>query len=349
MLKIARLGTAMLCALFLLFPPVARSEPDGANMLDRMIAAWEGGQLRDVGYYAATSADVPAYYLLAVAWGKNDLPADRAGRVGRALLGRLTADAARDGACVGWGIGAPLDAFGDGSVNPPETIYLYTTARVVMALLEAERQQLIVLDDALLEGVSCTLRTLFDFRPAIPAITYSNNANDRGYVVYNVFADLARAGIALARRLNDDLLLEIARQSCDVLIRRQRDDGALPYMEGGDDNDGSHHAMVVAGLFECARSFATPLEPALRSARLLLDEFIGAAGERIEAHPYQEWMLGEALVAFRMACEIVAEYCTAIDTIAAHLRARERDGLINNDNARYQSWLAAGVAYARVR
>lgn len=327
----------------------AQAERSGPDLLNRMIAAWEDGRTSETDYYATTSADVPAYYLLAVAWGKADLPADRVARDSRALLARLAADAVRAGACTGWGIGAPLDAFDDGTVNPQETIYLYTTARVTMALLEAERHGLTTLDDGLLQGISCTLRTQFEFDPAVPRLRYSNNANDERYVVYNVFADLARAGIALGRRLKDESLMQVAEKACNVLIRRQREDGSLPYLEGGVDNDGTHHAMVVAGLFDCAQTFSLPMEPALRGARLLMDEFIGAHGELIARHPYKEWMLGESLIALRLVCGQATDLCSGIDAIAAYLHRHEKDGLINNANPRYQSWLAAGVAFAGVR
>lgn len=320
-----------------------------AGLLDGMISAWESGRASDMSYFAGTSADTPANYLLALAWGGKALAADRVHRDAAALFRTLQSDEIHAGDCIGWGIGAPLDAFSDGSVNPADTIYLYTTARVAIALLQAEKAHLVVLDRHLLDGVSCTLRTLFDFDPAVPRLHYSNNPNDARYVVYNVFADLARAEILLGERLHDPRLFNMARAACEVLQKRQRPDGSLPYFEGGQDNDAVHHAMVLIGLYKCAAAFAGTYAPAVLAARLLVEHFLGMNGETIDSLPNLGWALGESLVGLQLVCARDHRYCRYLPVIGRYIVSHDKDGMVGNKNPRFQSWLAAGVAYAGER
>ncbi len=57
----------------------------------------------------------------------------------RALLSRLEELAIPVGTGVGWGLAEPWDAFNDGSVNPRETVYSYTTARASWLFVDASQ------------------------------------------------------------------------------------------------------------------------------------------------------------------------------------------------------------------
>lgn len=57
----------------------------------------------------------------------------------RELLRRLEELATPVGTGVGWGLSEPWDAFNDGSENPRETVYSYTTARASWLFVEASQ------------------------------------------------------------------------------------------------------------------------------------------------------------------------------------------------------------------
>ena len=313
--------------------------------LRRMLDAYERGAVDGTEYYGGTSADVQANYLTAYANASDALSPDARAR-SNTILDELTAKSIHKGDCVGWGIGVPLDAFGDGTINPADTIFLYTTSRVILAETEAIRAGTIDTDQRQRQQEACALKSLFHFDPTIPRLQYSDNPNDAKYLVFNVFADLGRAALALNRDLDDPSLVAMARDACRVLAESADEAGYVPYFKGRGDTDPTHHAMVIVGLFECATALNTSFAPALRASDYLVSNYIGAKGERISPQPDQEWAVGEGLRAMTLACAHSVKYCPAVDAYLRYVVDHEKDGLVNNNDLRFQSWLAAGMAYA---
>lgn len=113
------------------------------------------------------------------------------------LLDRLEAlsTSTADGS-PGWGLSFPFDAFADGTVNPPGTIYAYTTAHAGLAAMDAYDvlAQPRALD--LARGAAATLlsRTCCSRADGDVSVWYSDRAADHhpGFEVHNV------SGLALA-------------------------------------------------------------------------------------------------------------------------------------------------------
>lgn len=329
--------------LWMVAVPAFAGEKAPSSALNRMLAAREAGQIDAPDFYSATSADVPAYYLMAYTWNRS-LPLEHRRKQAAELLLEITAKANRNGSCVGWGIGSALDAFGDGSVNPSSTIYLYTSARVVRALIEADRAGLITVSDQIFRDAACSFKTLFHFSAEPPRLQYSDQANDAGYLVYNVFADLIVAATDLAEKTGDVDLRTMAMGACAVLIGRTGADGYLPYFEGRSSTDPTHHAMVLNGLIRCHKVFGIG-QSAVNASAAYYRRTTFPNGEFQPGDLAPEWVAGESLIALTDLCRSDRSSCDLRDNILRYVDRHERNGAVNNRAPRYQSWLAAGLSY----
>lgn len=340
--------TLALMILLLVSPQVFAGERGGISVLDRMLAAREAGKIDAPDYYSATSADVQAYYLMAYAWDRS-LPLDHRRREAARLMAELETKTNRNGPCRGWGLGVALDAFGDGSINPADAIYLYTSARVVRALVEAERAGLTNgIPDEHFREAACSFKTLFKFDPKLPRLQYSDQENDAGYLVYNVFADLVIAATDLATRTGDDDLRRMAHAACSILTERTAEDGYLPYFEGRNSTDPTHHAMVLNGLIRCTARFSDEkTAKAAAAATDYLRRTYFSEGAFTPGKHDPEWAAGEALIALTDLCETASQYCELKESVLRYVAQHESGGAVNNRAARFQSWLAAGLAYAK--
>lgn len=345
---VRRLSVAARLAAFVLFfhsSPLA-ADPAPERIIKRMMTAWENGLVDDTSYLGGTSADSLAYYLMAVSWAHEDLGQAKAKHLARRIYGRLLLRAARHSECIGWGLGQETDVFGDGSVNPADTVYVYTTSRVVIGLEAAEKEGLLRIGRPLLVKVACALKTLFAFRADPIKLRYSNHPNDEKYLVVNTIADFARALFYLGERLSDKTLTEMAKQACGALLKQLRPDGSAVYMIGGRENDAAHHAMIVAGLHVCTEKGVGDAAKLGVSTQLLVDGFLGADGSRIDENPFVSWAVGESLIALSMMCCKARPNCGSIDHLLRYVSLREKNGIVEDRNPRNHSWLAAGVAFA---
>lgn len=339
-----RLLQVLICLLGLALPAAANEAKPDSALLHRMLAAREKGEINSPDYYSDTSADVLAYYLMAYAWDGSS-PREQRQKQAQLLFAEILGRQNRNGDCIGWGIGADLDAFGDKTVNPASTIYLYTSARVIQALTAAEKAGLIEVPRDTLKQAACSFKTLFHFDPAKPRLQYSDNSNDAPYFVFNTVADLAVASTLLSDRMGDESLRDMAKQACAILVGNTRDDGFLPYFEGRGTTDPAHHAMVINGLILCQNRYGLGAD-AIRAATSFLRSHYFQGSEFTPGEAAPEWAAGEALIALTDICKVDAGACKMKEQVLEYVRKHERDGAVNNKASRFQSWLAAGVAYA---
>src|SRR3954454_6006105 len=314
----------------------AASYADRASaLLDEIWKAYDSGRVSGKEYFSGTSADVPAHYLLAA-----DFDRAAPGRKS-ALVKRIASMEIDTNRCGGWGLGAEYHNFNRPIPNPDNTIYLYTTARVVMALLASGEPV-----DSMLKDADCAIRTKFNFIPERSHVAYSDQpADDTAPVVYNVFANMALAEFGLYDFFHHDHEISIAENACKVLRDHMQSDGYLPYFEGKDTTDPTHHAMIVEALVECSRrSNGVGKEQALSAAEFLVRKFIGANGELISDQKPVEWAAGESLMALSALCSTYHARCDSIGVILDFLEINLSDGVLKSDSPRFQCWLAAGLA-----
>jgi hypothetical protein len=136
-----------------------------------------------------------------------------------------------------------------------------------------------------------------------------------------------------------------AEAACKILRDHTQPDGYLPYFEGKDTTDPTHHAMIVDALVECSRRLnGIGKEQALSAANFLVRKFIGANGELIAQQPQIEWALGESLIALSGLCAAYDAHCDRVGTILDFVEANLKDGILKSDSPRFHCWLAAGLA-----
>jgi hypothetical protein len=331
-------ATVVLCVMWL-WPGAAWAAASHAEraavLLAEMWRAYDAGRVSGNEYFSDSSADVPAHYLLAAS-----LDPAAAGRRS-ALVARLAAMEIDQDRCGGWGLGAAYRNFNRATPNPADTIYLYTTARVVRALIASAQPA-----EPMLRDADCAIRTRFNFAPERAHIAYSNQpADDAAPVVYNVFANMALAEFGLHDVFGEEAQKATAEAACRVLREHTRSDGYLPYFAGSETTDPTHHAMIVEALVECSRRLSgTGKEQALSAADFLVRTFIGADGELIPNHQQIEWALGESLMALSASCAVYDAHCDSIGTILNYIEANLKDGILASNSPRFHCWLAAGLA-----
>lgn len=242
------------------------------------------------------------------------------------LLARSDADG--DGR-PGWGTAGSWDAFSDGSVNPPSTVYTITTAVAIDALSAA----------AATPGLLAPERGAAAARAAAEAARWALDAVWRqGYFQYssaphddvdvpNVNAFMAGAMAAARARIPEAFDAELASrvdaavpQAAEGVSRQGKAQGGIPYWAyvakpnrfGNRDswNDLLHHAYVLYGL-ELVRRYRpdVPLDYTVAAARASLASFWragramdfpqGVAYEEglrdLEALPARSWGVGLAI------------------------------------------------------
>lgn len=160
---------------------------------------------------------------------------------------------------AGWGQGFRWDAFGDGSVNPANTVYGITTALAVQALLDVHEMAADATYLVLAEEALDSYAEHFTQSESGGYFWYSEWRRDARPVL-NVSAMLAGQYARLGRVLDRPDYRELARSAANyILAYRRRDvpDARWPYQVGRDKpNDAVHAAYVVQGLEEVTRNAA---------------------------------------------------------------------------------------------
>ncbi|MEN8145315.1 MAG: hypothetical protein ABFS14_10235 [Gemmatimonadota bacterium] len=178
----------------------------------------------------------------------------------RGLLDRLEEMTVRPGV-PGWGLSYAWDAFGDGSVNPQETIYSYTTAAAALTFLDAFEVlgDVKYLDRA--AEAEQTLRTATCCWEDGPnaAIWYSDQPadSDSSLVVHNVSA-LSLGVMSRLRASGVDIDGDLAEKLATFLRSQQgepwdapshADSSNWPYSVAGKRaNDLLHETFIIEGL-----------------------------------------------------------------------------------------------------
>lgn len=194
----------------------------------------------------------------------------------------------------GWGLPDAWDAFGDGTVNPPNQPYTFTTAMVLLALMnaeslpnfwrDAERAELLFV----MRGVALRwVQEAYTESPTGSFFWYSTNINDAKFVTN----DSAIISGALARLLGRHSSLFTASETqligerIDAAVELVNDTAELrngspfwnywPRNSIFDPNDTAHHGYTLLGM-ELYRDFRNriPLRWSRAQSVQSLDTFI---------------------------------------------------------------------------
>ena len=290
-------------------------------------------------------------HLLSVACGdQSDL---------RAALAALEGAATRlPSGHPGWGLSYAWDAFGDGTVNPPTTVYAYTTASAALAFIDGytalrEERWLDLAAAAcatLMEEISCWRSNRYC------SVWYSDQPADQqnGYQVHNVNA-LALAALTRLDRVRGERRYAGERSGMLAYLLAKQGRGLEPsesvlssnwrYMPGGRQaNDLIHEAFIVMGLLEAGGLRA--LRAASASLRGILHVHFtpdGSPREGLFTRGSNEW--GPPAALFALAG--VPEFEAAGARIASMLvRSVSTEGSVYAApaQARGQAWYALGLA-----
>lgn len=159
----------------------------------------------------------------------------------------------------GWGLTYAWDAFGDGTTNPADTVYTYTTAMAALAFLDG---YVALGDSAQLDRAEAAVATIltecwgYEDGP-LKSVWYSNQPRDQldgSYVVHNVNA-LTLAAIARIARYADETYESVKRGGIEAMLTEQAGyqdvDGQWQYQTGSPNrNDLVHHSYIALGLVE---------------------------------------------------------------------------------------------------
>ena len=166
---------------------------------------------------------------------------------------------ASDSGRPGWGLPYAWDAFRDGTTNPVDTIYTYTTAMATLAFLDG----FVALGDSTQLGrakaaVDTILTECWGYVDGrFMSVWYSDQPKDQGsesYVVHNVNA-LTLAAIARIARYEDSTYESEIRSGIEAMLLEhsgyQDVEAQWQYNIGGPNrNDLVHHAYIALGLVE---------------------------------------------------------------------------------------------------
>lgn len=152
----------------------------------------------------------------------------------------------------GWGLGFRWDAFGDGSVNPSETVYGITTALAVKALLDA--YELVGEPRYLLEARRALdgYASHFTSTPDGGYFWYSEHPADSAPVA-NVSAMLAGQYARASALVESELYTDLARRAATYLVGHatESESGTVSWPYGINRigfNDAVHAGYIVEGL-----------------------------------------------------------------------------------------------------
>jgi hypothetical protein len=159
----------------------------------------------------------------------------------------------------GWGLPYAWDAFGDGTTNPADTVYTYTTAMAALAFLDG---YVALGDSTQLDRAKAAVTTIltecwgYEAGPLM-SVWYSNQPRDQingSYVVHNVNA-LTLAAIARIDRYEGEAYESEKRSGIEAMLVEHSGyegvEGQWRYQTGSPNrNDLVHHAYIALGLVE---------------------------------------------------------------------------------------------------
>lgn len=170
------------------------------------------------------------------------------------------ADEDQDGV-IGWGLPVAWDAYGDGTLNPPNTIYTITTAIAINGLLDWMEVDPNAPVDRIVSTVSAAFQPFLEPEAQTPdgLLLYSLSANDRPYVTYNPAAYMAgqmqRFSVLTSDPEEQKRLRSTADQTMTVLLDARLMDphGGWYWLYGvgeSSPNDAAHAIYIVDGIYQ---------------------------------------------------------------------------------------------------
>lgn len=263
----------------------------------------------------------------------------------------------------GWGLSYAWDAYGDGVVNPADTIYSYTTAAAALALLDGYA---VLGDEKYLEaarraGGALTVDTCCWRDGDHASVWYDDQPNDQRNErqVHNVNGLALAALTRLDEAGGDSRYADLTSAMAQHLIEAQGEgyaqenygetkvaDSNWTYSqaEPGRPNDLIHETFIVEGLMTYGTDEA--VQAAHRSVEGMLATHFDEGKPREGKYTFGSlgWGPGAALFVLSM----VDDYRDAARSIAEHLsEGVDHDGrsaLAESDQLRAQAWYSLGLA-----
>lgn len=263
----------------------------------------------------------------------------------------------------GWGQAFAWDAYGDGVINPADTIYSYTTAAAALALLDgyAVLGDEEYLDAAERAGGALTVDTCCWRDGDYISVWYDDQPNDQRHErqIHNVNGLALAALTRLDEVTGESRYSELTAAMAQHLIHEQGDgyaqqnygdttvaDSNWRYSQGepGRPNDLLHETFIVEGLLTYGSV------EAVESARRSLDGILATHfdGGKPREGKYTFGSLGWGPGAALFVLSMVEGYREAARPIAEHLSATVSDDgrstLADDEQLRAQAWYSLGLA-----
>jgi len=184
------------------------------------------------------------------------LLSERATNAGYWLLDNSDNDA--DGV-IGWGLPVAWDAYGDGTVNPPDTIYTITTAIAINGLLDWLEMDPYAPSERIIATVDAAFQPFLDPGMMTPngLFPFSFSAYDQGYDTFNPAAYMAgqmqRFSDVVSETEKRDQLRVVADQVMKSLLENKRLDQNQGWywnysVTENVPNDAAHAIYIIDGI-----------------------------------------------------------------------------------------------------
>ncbi|MBV6450550.1 MAG: hypothetical protein MHPDNHAH_01274 [Anaerolineales bacterium] len=238
-------------------------EQDYNNLLGTFSVEYPGrGVLDYPGNVSADYAKSYAMFLSAELLRAQNEPyfqlSDGAKNAGYWLLDH--ADVDQDGV-IGWGLPVAWDAYGDGTVNPPDTIYTITTAIAINSLLDWLEMDPNAPADWIVSTVDAAFQPFLEPGRITPngLLVYSLSSYDQQYDTYNPAAYMAGQMQRFSGITSDDVqrrrLRSVADRVMSALLKDKRTDPDggwywLYSVNESSPNDAAHALYIVDGIYQ---------------------------------------------------------------------------------------------------
>jgi hypothetical protein len=193
------------------------------------------------------------------------------------------ADIDADGV-VGWGLPVGWDAYGDGTVNPPHTIYTITTAVVINGLLDWLEMDPHAPADRIIATVDAAFQPFLVAEIMTPdgLLPYSLSSNDQGYSTFNPAAYMAGQMQRFSEIVPDSEKRDQLRFVSDMVMKsllnnkRLDQNGGWYWNYSIDENvpnDATHSIYIIEGIHQYLKhqgSFANQFDWVAVNRHILL-------------------------------------------------------------------------------
>lgn len=332
----------------LILAALLASTHSAASTVAEMVATGIQGKLQNKEAFAATSSDTHGHYLLALTARYKNQPHYR--RMAQKLYSKLQKEAIHKNGCIGWGLRARWDAFADGTTNPKNTVYIYTSSVVTASLLKAEQAGLLQLDDEFLQSVACTF-TSARMQRGFP--DYSDSRFDQGRSNIPVSAQYAEVLGMLGERLHDTEMRAESEAIFKRLAGKQLPDGGMPYYINKSKVLPLYHAMAINSFAYCQHSLGLDeCKKAVEKGSYYAIKYLVNDDGLLAEDNSTSWSHGEMMVLLRNACYAHGNpYCNNLKAEAKSVlqKLEKKTEKVQQiapiyDNTRTHSWTAYGLA-----